>query len=155
MTPEQVIDEVLAAKLRGRGGAGFPTGLKWRFARQAEGRPKYTVCNADEGDPGAFMDRAILEGDPHAILEGMLLGAYAMGSEYGYIYVREEYPIAVDHLTIAIEQAKYAINFGIETDIYTGLGIESNAYWVTIPTEDRLEGLAAFKEKRKPVFKGK
>jgi NADH-quinone oxidoreductase subunit F len=105
LTPEQVIDEVQSAKLRGRGGAGFPTGLKWKFARQSKGRPKYVVCNADEGDPGAFMDRAILEGDPHAVLEGMLLGAYAMGSEYGYIYVREEYPIAVDHLTIAIEQA--------------------------------------------------
>ena len=105
MKPDQVIDEILAAKLRGRGGAGFPTGLKWKFARQAAGRPKYVVCNADEGDPGAFMDRAILEGDPHAVLEGMLLGAYAMGSEYGYIYVREEYPIAVDHLTLAIDQA--------------------------------------------------
>ena len=106
MTPEQIIDEVQSAKLRGRGGAGFPTGLKWKFARQAEGRPKYVVCNADEGDPGAFMDRAILEGDPHAVVEGMLLGAYAMGSEYGFIYVREEYPIAIDHLTLAIEQAK-------------------------------------------------
>jgi len=105
MKPEQVIEEVLTAKLRGRGGAGFPTGLKWKFARQSDGRPKYVVCNADEGDPGAFMDRAILEGDPHAVLEGMLLGAYAMGSEYGYIYVREEYPIAVDHLTLAIDQA--------------------------------------------------
>jgi NADH-quinone oxidoreductase subunit F len=105
MKPDQVIEEVLTAKLRGRGGAGFPTGLKWKFARQSEGRPKYVVCNADEGDPGAFMDRAILEGDPHAVLEGMLLGAYAMGSEYGYIYVREEYPIAVDHLTLAIDQA--------------------------------------------------
>jgi len=105
MAPAQVIDEVLAAKLRGRGGAGFPTGLKWKFARGSEGRPKYVVCNADEGDPGAFMDRAILEGDPHAVVEGMLLGAYAMGSEYGFIYVREEYPIAIDHLNIAIEQA--------------------------------------------------
>ena len=106
MTPEQVIAEVQTAKLRGRGGAGFPTGLKWKFARQAGGRPKYVVCNADEGDPGAFMDRAILEGDPHAVVEGMLLGAYSMGAEYGFIYVREEYPIAIDHLTIAIEQAK-------------------------------------------------
>jgi len=106
MTPDQVIDEVQSAKLRGRGGAGFPTGLKWKFARQAGGRPKYVVCNADEGDPGAFMDRAILEGDPHAVVEGMLLGAYSMGSEYGFIYVREEYPIAIEHLTIAIEQAK-------------------------------------------------
>ena len=106
MTPEQVIEEVSAAKLRGRGGAGFPSGLKWSFARQAKGRPKYIVCNADEGDPGAFMDRAILEGDPHAVLEGMLAGAYAMGAEYGYIYVREEYPIAVEHLTIALEQMR-------------------------------------------------
>jgi NADH-quinone oxidoreductase subunit F len=106
MKPGHVIDEIQSAKLRGRGGAGFPTGLKWKFARQAEGRPKYVVCNADEGDPGAFMDRAILEGDPHAVVEGMLIGAYAIGSEYGFIYVREEYPIAIDHLTIAIEQAK-------------------------------------------------
>lgn len=106
MTPEDIIKVVTDSKLKGRGGAGFPTGLKWKFARQAEGRPKYIICNADEGDPGAFMDRAILEGDPHAVLEGMLIGACAMGSEYGYIYVREEYPIAVEHLTIAIEQAK-------------------------------------------------
>jgi len=104
MTPDQVIQEVIDARLRGRGGAGFSTGLKWRFARQAPGRPKTIVCNADEGDPGAFMDRAILEGDPHAVLEGMLLGAYAMGAEYGYVYVREEYPIAVQHLAIALEQ---------------------------------------------------
>jgi NADH-quinone oxidoreductase subunit F len=106
MTPEQVIHEVTEAKLRGRGGAGFSTGLKWQYARQALGRPKYIICNADEGDPGAFMDRAVLEGDPHAVLEGMLIGAYAMGAEYGYIYVREEYPIAVEHLTLAIEQMK-------------------------------------------------
>ncbi|MFH0813920.1 MAG: FAD-dependent oxidoreductase [Pseudomonadota bacterium] len=106
MTPEEVVGEVTASNLRGRGGAGFPTGMKWKLARQAEGRPKYIVCNADEGDPGAFMDRAILEGDPHAVLEGMLVGAYAMGAEYGYIYAREEYPIAVEHLTIALEQMK-------------------------------------------------
>lgn len=106
MTPEQVIDEVTAAKLRGRGGAGFPTGMKWKFARHAEGRPKYIVCNADEGDPGAFMDRTVLEGDPHAVLEGMLIGAYAIGAEYGYVYVRDEYPIAVEHLTTALVQMK-------------------------------------------------
>jgi NADH-quinone oxidoreductase subunit F len=106
MTPEQVIDEVAAAALRGRGGAGFPTGTKWKFARQAEGQPKYIICNADEGDPGAFMDRAVLEGDPHSVLEGMLIGAYAIGAEYGYIYVREEYPIAIEHLGIALEQIK-------------------------------------------------
>jgi NADH-quinone oxidoreductase subunit F len=104
MEPEAVIEEVITARLRGRGGAGFPTGLKWRFARQAPGRPKYIICNADEGDPGAFMDRAILEGDPHAVLEGMLVGAYAMGAEKGYVYVREEYPIAVEHLTLALDQ---------------------------------------------------
>ncbi|OPX37025.1 MAG: hydrogenase [Desulfobacteraceae bacterium 4484_190.1] len=104
MSPEEIIEEVTTAKLRGRGGAGFLTGVKWKFAHQDRDRPKYIVCNADEGDPGAFMDRAILEGDPHAVLEGMLIGAYAIGAEYGYIYVREEYPIAVEHLTIALEQ---------------------------------------------------
>ncbi len=106
MTPEGVVEEVSSAKLRGRGGAGFLTGLKWSFVQKAEGHPKYIICNADEGDPGAFMDRAILEGDPHAVLEGMLIGAYAMGAEYGFIYVREEYPIAVEHLSIALEQMK-------------------------------------------------
>jgi NADH-quinone oxidoreductase subunit F len=106
MSPEDVIEEVTESKLRGRGGAGFPTGSKWLFARQAKANPKYIICNADEGDPGAFMDRAMLEGDPHAVLEGMLIGAYAIGAEYGYIYVREEYPIAVEHLTIALEQMR-------------------------------------------------
>ena len=105
MTPDEVIEEVTAAKLRGRGGAGFSTGIKWKLARQAECLPKYMICNADEGDPGAFMDRAVLEGDPHAVFEGMLIGGYAIGAEYGYVYVREEYPIAVEHLSIAIEQA--------------------------------------------------
>jgi NADH-quinone oxidoreductase subunit F len=106
LSPEQVIQEVTASRLRGRGGAGFSTGVKWQYARQAQGSPKYIICNADEGDPGAFMDRAVLEGDPHAVLEGMLIGAYAMGAEHGYIYVREEYPIAVEHLTVAIEQMR-------------------------------------------------
>ncbi len=106
MTPDQIIEQVTASKLRGRGGAGFSTGTKWKFARMAEGRPKYIVCNGDEGDPGAFMDRTLLESDPHAVLEGMLIGAFAMGAEYGFIYVREEYPVAVEHLQIAIEQMK-------------------------------------------------
>ena len=106
MSPDEVIAEVTAAKLKGRGGAGFPTGVKWKFTRAAAGRPKYIVCNADEGDPGAFMDRAVLEGDPHAVLEGMLIGAYAIGADQGYIYVREEYPIAIEHLSYALEQAK-------------------------------------------------
>jgi NADH-quinone oxidoreductase subunit F len=129
MTPEQVIDEVTAAKLRGRGGAGFPTGVKWQFARKAAGRPKYIICNADEGDPGAFMDRAVLEGDPHAVLEGMLIGAYAIGAEYGYIYVREEYPIAVEHLKLALEQMKELgllgeniLGCGFNFDIYLKMG---------------------------------
>jgi NADH-quinone oxidoreductase subunit F len=106
MSTEEIIETVEKSGLRGRGGAGFPTGRKWRLARLAPHHPKYLVCNADEGDPGAFMDRAVLEGDPHSVLEGMLVGAYAIGAEYGYIYVREEYPIAVEHLTIAIQQAQ-------------------------------------------------
>jgi len=108
LTPEQIIEDVIDAGLRGRGGAGFPTGVKWKFAREAEGQPKYVICNADEGDPGAFMDRSVLEGDPHAVLEGMLIGAYAMGAEFGYVYVREEYPIAVEHLAIAIGKMEEA-----------------------------------------------
>ncbi|WP_300675379.1 FAD-dependent oxidoreductase [Desulfoluna sp.] len=104
MTPDDVIDEVTTARLRGRGGAGFSTGLKWEYTRRAQGSPKYIICNADEGDPGAFMDRAMLEGDPHCVIEGLMIGAYAIGAEYGYIYVREEYPIAVEHLTLAIRQ---------------------------------------------------
>lgn len=106
MSPEEVINEVERSGLRGRGGAGFPTGRKWRFARGAKGDAKYIICNADEGDPGAFMDRAVLEGDPHSVIEGMLIGAYAIGAREGYIYVRAEYPIAVEHLGIAVEQAK-------------------------------------------------
>lgn len=121
MTPEAVVEEVLAAKLRGRGGAGFPTGLKWKFARQSPKTPKYIICNADEGDPGAFMDRAILEGDPHAVIEGMLIGAYAMGCAFGYIYVREEYPIAVEHLTLAIAQAA---NLGLLGENILGSGFD-------------------------------
>ncbi len=105
MTPEQVIDEVLKSGLRGRGGAGFPTGKKWQFARASQSEHKYFVCNADEGDPGAFMDRSLLEGDPHAILEAMAIGGYAIGADEGWIYVRAEYPIAVKRLEKAIEQA--------------------------------------------------
>ncbi len=106
MTPEDVIQTMLDSKLRGRGGAGFPTGLKWKFAHQAQGNPKYMVCNADEGDPGAFMNRKVLEGDPHSVIEGMTIGAFAVGSNQGYVYCRAEYPIAVSTLNIAIAQAK-------------------------------------------------
>lgn len=106
MSPEAVIEEVERSGLRGRGGAGFPTGRKWRITRQARGDAKYLICNADEGDPGAFMDRAVLEGDPHSVLEGMLIGAYAMGAREGFVYVRAEYPIAVEHFQIAVSQAE-------------------------------------------------
>ncbi|MDD4635697.1 MAG: FAD-dependent oxidoreductase [Dehalococcoidales bacterium] len=106
MTPELVIEEILASGLRGRGGAGFPTGRKWDLARKAAGDRKYMVCNGDEGDPGAFMDRSIMEGDPHLVLEGMIIGAFATGASTGYIYVRAEYPLAVSNLKLAIEDAK-------------------------------------------------
>jgi len=105
-SPVKIIETVKRSDLRGRGGAGFPTGLKWSFAGAAKGNPKYFICNADEGDPGAFMDRALLEGDPHSVLEGMIIGGCAIGAKQGYIYVRAEYPIAIEHLEIAIRQAK-------------------------------------------------
>ena len=106
MSPEQIIDEVKKSGLRGRGGAGFPTGLKWEFCRKAKGDTKYIICNADEGDPGAYMDRSLLEGNPHSVLEGMIIGAYAIGAHEGYVYVRYEYPLTVKNLRIAIKQAE-------------------------------------------------
>jgi NADH:ubiquinone oxidoreductase subunit F (NADH-binding)/(2Fe-2S) ferredoxin len=106
MKPEEIIEEVELAGLRGRGGGGFPTARKWRSCREAEGSPKYVICNGDEGDPGAFMDRSIMEGNPHSVLEGMSIGAYAIGASQGYIYVRNEYPLAVEHLRKAISQAR-------------------------------------------------
>ena len=105
-TPEEVIEEMIGSGLRGRGGGGFPAGLKWKFARATQSWPKYVICNADEGDPGAFMDRSVLEGDPHSVIEGMIIAGYAIGSEHGYIYCRAEYPLAIRRLNIAIEQAK-------------------------------------------------
>lgn len=105
MTPQQVIDEMKKSGLRGRGGAGFPTGLKWSFCQANASEYKYMVCNADEGDPGAFMDRSVLEGDPQAVLEGMAIGGYAIGANYGYIYCRAEYPLAIQRLEVAIKQA--------------------------------------------------
>jgi len=106
MTPQDIIDEIKRSGLRGRGGAGFPAGQKWQACRYAKGTPKYIVCNADEGDPGAFVDRAILESDPHAVIEGMIIAGYAVGARRGYIYVRAEYPLAVERLEIALKQAK-------------------------------------------------
>ncbi len=129
MTPEEVIQTMLDSGLRGRGGAGFPTGLKWKFARGNDADQKYVCCNADEGDPGAFMDRSVLEGDPHVVLEAMAIAGYAIGASEGYIYVRAEYPIAVKRLQIAIDQAheygllgKDIFGTGFDFDIHIRLG---------------------------------
>jgi len=131
MTPEQIIVEVKRSGLRGRGGAGFPTGLKWQFCSSYEDEPKYILCNGDEGDPGAFMDRSILEADPHAVIEGMIIGARAIPSHHGYIYVRAEYPLAIKRLSIALEQAReYGLlgtdilgtGFDFDIEIYQGAG---------------------------------
>jgi NADH-quinone oxidoreductase subunit F len=106
MAPAQVIDEVIKAGLRGRGGGGFPTGQKWKACAGTDSSPKYVVCNGDEGDPGAFMDRSIMEGDPHTVIEGMIICAYAVGASWGYIYVRDEYGLAVKNLGLAIASAR-------------------------------------------------
>ena len=106
MTPEQVLNEIKMSNLRGRGGGGFPAGIKWETTRNAPGEIKYVIVNADEGDPGAYMDRSLLEGNPHSVLEGLIIGAYAIGSHEGYVYVRQEYPLAVENLNIALEQAQ-------------------------------------------------
>ena len=129
MTREEVIDEILKSGLRGRGGGGFPTGLKWKFTYNSQADQKYVACNADEGDPGAFMDRSVLEGDPHSVLEAMAIAGYAIGASEGYIYVRAEYPIAVKRLEIAIDQAreygllgKNIFETGFDFDIHIRLG---------------------------------
>ena len=131
MTPEQIIEEVKISGLRGRGGAGFPTGLKWEFTRQSPAEVKYILCNADEGDPGAFMDRSVLEADPHAVLEGMIIAARAIDAHRGFIYARTEYPLAIRRLGIAIKQAReYGLlgedilgtGFDFDVDIYQGAG---------------------------------
>jgi len=131
MTQEEIIETVKQSGLRGRGGAGFPTGYKWEFARKTKGDTKYIICNADEGDPGAYMDRSLLEGNPHRVLEGMIIGAYAIGAGEGYIYVRDEYPLAVEHISLAISQAEemgllgkniLGTNFNFELHITKGAG---------------------------------
>ncbi len=121
ITPEKIIEEITLSGLRGRGGAGFPTGKKWQFARQAKGDQKFVICNADEGDPGAFMDRSIVESDPHAVLEGMTIGARAIGADHGYIYIRAEYPLAVERLNIAIKQAR---DYGLLGEDILGSGFK-------------------------------
>ena len=131
MSPDEVIKEISDSGLRGRGGAGFPTGKKWMFTKMAQGDQKYVVCNADEGDPGAFMDRSILEGDPHCIIEAMMIAGYSIGANKGYIYVRAEYPIAVQRFQIAIDQAKeygilgnhiWGTDFSFDLEIRLGAG---------------------------------
>ncbi len=131
MTPAEVIDVILKSGLRGRGGAGFPTGMKWKFAAASVSDKKYVCCNADEGDPGAFMDRSVLEGDPHAVIEAMAIAAYAIGADQGYVYCRAEYPIAVKRLQIAIGQAReygllgkniFGTDFSFDLDVRLGAG---------------------------------
>lgn len=131
MTPEDVIQTIKDSGLRGRGGGGFPTGMKWDFTYKAQGDQKFVCCNADEGDPGAFMDRSVLEGDPHTVIEAMAIAGYAVGADQGYIYIRAEYPIAVDRLKIAIEQAReygllgkniFGTGFNFDLDIRLGAG---------------------------------
>jgi len=121
MSPQEIIEEVKRSGLRGRGGGGFPTGRKWQSCRDAEGDIKYVICNADEGDPGAYQDRSLLEGNPHSVVEGMIIGAYAIGSHQGYIYVRNEYPLAVSHARIAIEQA---MDYGLLGEDILGSGFD-------------------------------
>lgn len=131
MAPDEVVEEVVASGLRGRGGGGFPTGLKWKICKESPGDTRYLICNADEGDPGAFMDRALLEGDPHSVLEGMIITAYALEAARGFIYVRAEYPIAVQHIRIAIEQAHergllganiFGTDFSLDIEVREGAG---------------------------------
>src|SRR5215469_3839677 len=131
MQPTQVIDAVVKSGLRGRGGAGYPTGLKWGTVAKSAGARKYVICNGDEGDPGAFMDRSVLESDPHRVLEGMAIAAYAVGAQHGYIYVRAEYPLAVKHLKTAIRQAERlgllgnnicGTRFSFQVDLRLGAG---------------------------------
>ncbi|HML03326.1 MAG TPA: NADH-ubiquinone oxidoreductase-F iron-sulfur binding region domain-containing protein [Candidatus Bathyarchaeia archaeon] len=121
MTPEQVIEEIKRANLRGRGGGGFPTGSKWETTRGAPGEPKYVVVNCDQGDPGAFMDRSLMEGNPHSVLEGLIIGGYAIGAHEGFVYVREEYPIAVENISVAIKQAE---QYGLLGENIMGSGFD-------------------------------
>ncbi len=130
LSPDEIINEVKISGLRGRGGAGFPTGLKWSFAASAKSDIKYIICNADEGDPGAFMDRSVLEGDPHRVLEGMIIGAYAIGAHKGYIYCRAEYPLAIEHLKMALASAREKNYLGdniLGTDFSFELSIKEGA----------------------------
>jgi len=157
MTSEDVIDEVIASGLRGRGGAGFPSGRKWKFCRDVKADVKYIICNADEGDPGAYMDRSLLEGNPHSIIEGMIIGAYAIGATEGYIYCRMEYPMAVKNVSIALEQArKYGFlgesilgsEFNFKIHIFKGAGAFVSGEETSLMAS--IEGRRAFPQQRPP-----
>ena len=176
MMPKEVVDTVVKSGLRGRGGAGYPTGLKWATVAKTESAQKYVICNADEGDPGAFMDRSVLESDPHSILEGMAIAAYAVGASEGYIYVRAEYPLAISRLQTAIKQAKQRgllgsgifespFNFNIELRIGAGAFVcgEETALMIrsrasaarrapsAIPGGERIVGLPDAHQQRRDV----
>jgi len=157
MTCEEVIEEVKASGLRGRGGAGFPTGQKWQICRAVKSPLKYIICNADEGDPGAYMDRSLLEGNPHSVIEGMIIGAYAIGAAEGYIYVRMEYPLAVKHVTLALEQAKEAgllgksimgSEFSFDIHVVEGAGAFVSGEETSLMAS--IEGRRAFPRQRPP-----
>ncbi len=157
MTSEAVIAEVQTAGLRGRGGAGFPTGKKWEICRRADSNVKYIICNADEGDPGAYMDRSLLEGNPHSVIEGMIIGAYAIGAREGYIYVRMEYPLAVKHVNLALEQARkfgflgksiLGSEFAFEIHLIEGAGAFVSGEETSLMAS--IEGRRAFPRQRPP-----
>jgi NADH-quinone oxidoreductase subunit F len=157
MTPEAIIAEVQASGLRGRGGAGFPTGKKWAACRAAEGSPKYLICNGDEGDPGAFMDRSVLEADPHAVIEGMVIGAKAIGAAKGFVYIRDEYPLAVKHMGIAIGQAQdsgllgrniFGTGFNFDLEIVRGAGAFVSGEETALIAS--IEGQRAYPRQRPP-----
>ena len=152
MTPQEVIDTILASGLRGRGGGGFPTGRKWMFAAANQADQKYVCCNADEGDPGAFMDRSVLEGDPHAVLEAMAIAGYAIGATEGYIYVRAEYPIAVERLKKALEQSHEYGFLGKNPEVRNGFQeIRYTIHFKTNASQEECEAFADFVESRCPV----
>lgn len=157
MTSEEVIEEIKASWLRGRGGAGFPTGTKWEICREANSEVKYIICNADEGDPGAYMDRSLLEGNPHSVIEGMIIGAYAIGASEGFIYVRMEYPLAVNNVTIALEQARkmgllghsiLGSEFNFDIHVFKGAGAFVSGEETSLMAS--IEGRRAFPRQRPP-----
>jgi NADH:ubiquinone oxidoreductase subunit F (NADH-binding)/(2Fe-2S) ferredoxin len=157
MTSEEVIEEIKASGLRGRGGGGFPTGKKWEICRQVRSDTKYLICNADEGDPGAYMDRSLLEGNPHSVIEGMVIGAYAIGAAEGYIYVRMEYPLAVTNITLAIQQAReigllgesiLGSEFNFDMHVFKGAGAFVSGEETSLMAS--IEGRRAFPRQRPP-----